>query len=61
MRKALGQLTAEQQHVLSLRFTEDRSLEETAEIIGKSITAVKALQFRAVAALRRMLDQVVTE
>ena len=61
VRKALGQLTAEQQHVLSLRFTEDRSLEETAEIIGKSITAVKALQFRAVAALRRMLDQVVTE
>jgi len=56
VRLALQQLTAEQQHVLALRFSEERSLEETAQIIGKSLTAVKGLQFRAIGALRRILE-----
>ena len=47
----------EQQHVLALRFSEERSLDETARIIGKSVTAVKALQFRALASLRRLLRE----
>lgn len=55
VRQAFRKLTGEQQHVLALRFADDRSLEETARIIGKSISAVKALQFRAVASLRRYL------
>lgn len=55
VRQAFQKLTGEQQHVLALRFADDRSLEETARIIGKSISAVKALQFRAVASLRRYL------
>ncbi len=57
VRDAIRKLTDEQQHVLALRFAEDRSLDETAQIIGKSVTAVKALQFRALASLRRLLDE----
>jgi RNA polymerase sigma-70 factor (ECF subfamily) len=53
---ALQDLTPEQQHVLALRFSEERSVEETANIMGKSITAVKALQFRAIASLRRLVE-----
>lgn len=57
VRTALVKLTLEQQHVLALRFSEERSLDETAAILGKSVTAVKALQFRAVASLRRLLER----
>jgi RNA polymerase sigma-70 factor (ECF subfamily) len=57
IQKAIGLLTEEQQHVLALRFGDDRSVEETAKIIGKSVNAVKALQFRALASLRRIIMQ----
>jgi RNA polymerase sigma-70 factor (ECF subfamily) len=57
VRQAVRQLTMEQQHVLALRFSEERSLDETARIIGKSVTAVKALQFRALTSLRRLLRE----
>jgi RNA polymerase sigma-70 factor (ECF subfamily) len=56
VRAALQELTEEQQRVLALRFGEGRSVNDTAELIGKSVTAVKQLQFRAVAALRRKLE-----
>ncbi|HEX7976477.1 MAG TPA: sigma-70 family RNA polymerase sigma factor [Anaerolineales bacterium] len=56
IRKALRQLTPEQQNVLALRFADERSLDETAKIIGKSVNAVKALQFRALASLKRFLS-----
>ena len=56
IRIAMVQLTDEQQHVLALRFSEDRSLEETAKLMGKTIGAVKTLQFRALASLRRILE-----
>jgi RNA polymerase sigma-70 factor (ECF subfamily) len=56
VRIAIRRLTLEQQHVLTLRFADDLSLEETALIIGKSVTAVKALQFRALASLRKLLS-----
>ena len=56
VRRAILELTPEQQHVLALRFSEEYSLQETADIMGKSVTAVKALQFRAVAALQRQLS-----
>ncbi|MCB9134330.1 MAG: sigma-70 family RNA polymerase sigma factor [Anaerolineales bacterium] len=52
---ALEKLTPDQQNILSLRFSSGYSLEETAEAIGKNINAVKQLQFRALAALRRHL------
>lgn len=54
---ALRELTDEQQHVLALRFGEGRSVAEAAALMEKSVTAVKQLQFRAVAALRRKLER----
>jgi RNA polymerase sigma-70 factor (ECF subfamily) len=56
IREAIQRLTAEQQHVLALRFAEEYSLEETAQVMGKTIGAVKTLQFRALGALRRILS-----
>lgn len=55
LRQAISQLTPEQQHVLALRFTNDYSLEETADQMNKSINAIKALQFRAIEALKRLM------
>lgn len=52
---ASAHLTDEQQHVLALRFGSALSLRETAEIMGKKPNAIKALQFRALNALRRHL------
>lgn len=51
----LRRLTEEQQQVLALRFGDGFSVEETATTLGKSVNATKALQFRAVEALRRVL------
>jgi len=56
VRSALAGLTEEQQRVLALRFGEGRSLDQVARAMEKSVTAVKQLQFRAVAALRRRLE-----
>lgn len=56
--EAYAQLTPTQQHVLALRFGEGYSLEETASILGKNVNAVKALQFRALAALQRKLKEI---
>jgi RNA polymerase sigma-70 factor (ECF subfamily) len=53
--QAYALLTDEQQHVLALRFGEEYSLEDTAVVLNKNVNAVKALQFRALAALRRKM------
>ena len=55
---AYTKLTPEQQHVLALRFGQGYSLEETATFMNKNINAVKALQFRALAALQREVGEV---
>jgi RNA polymerase sigma-70 factor (ECF subfamily) len=57
LRQAMAVLTAEQQHVLTLRFGNGYSLEETAAIMGKNPNAIKALQFRAVTALRKQIGE----
>lgn len=49
------ELTEEQRNVLILRFQEDFSLKETAEIVGKNVNAVKALQNRAINRLREAM------
>ncbi|MGA2505816.1 MAG: sigma-70 family RNA polymerase sigma factor, partial [Anaerolineales bacterium] len=54
---ALVQLTEDQQQVLTLRFGQGFSLEETAELMKKKINAVKALQFRALNALQRRMGE----
>ena len=53
--KALSELTREQQEVLLLRFFSDCTLEETAGAMGKKVGAVKVLQHRALAAMKRRL------
>ncbi len=55
VRQALKKLTSEQQHVIALRFSSGYSLEQTAQLLEKNVNAVKALQFRALASLRRNL------
>lgn len=56
VRLAMRQLTDEQRRVLALRFGEGRTVAGTAILMRKSVTAVKQLQFRAIAALRRQLE-----
>jgi RNA polymerase sigma-70 factor (ECF subfamily) len=55
VRHALRMLAAEHQEVLILRFGQRLNLQETADILGKSVSAVKSLQFRALDTLRRIL------
>ena len=50
-------LTEDQRNVLVLRFQQDFSLKETAEIIGKNVSAVKALQNRGINSLREALSR----
>ncbi|NIS80448.1 MAG: sigma-70 family RNA polymerase sigma factor [Anaerolineales bacterium] len=57
LHNALFKLTEDQKHVLALRFGGAHSLIDTAELLNKTPNAVKALQFRALAALRRLLDE----
>lgn len=54
--RCVALLTREQQEVIALRFYNDCSLQEAASALGKSVGAVKLLQHRALAALRRLLD-----
>ncbi|MCE9644989.1 MAG: sigma-70 family RNA polymerase sigma factor [Chloroflexi bacterium] len=58
VQNAYAQLTSEQQHVLALRFGQGYSLDETAAFMNKNVNAVKALQFRALAALQREVGEV---
>lgn len=51
------ELTEEQRNVIILRFQEDFSLKETAEIIGKNVNAVKALQNRGINKLRDAMSR----
>jgi RNA polymerase sigma-70 factor, ECF subfamily len=61
VQSAIRKLTADQQEVLALRFTSGLSVEETANHMNRTVTAVKAVQFRAIDALRQMLAEVENE
>jgi RNA polymerase sigma-70 factor (ECF subfamily) len=50
----LAHLTDDQQDVLILRFIGEMSLSQVAEILGKTVGAVKSIQHRALAALARL-------
>lgn len=56
LRAALFHLTDEQQEVVILKFSEDLSNNEIADVMGKTEGAVKALQHRALTTLRRVLE-----
>jgi RNA polymerase sigma-70 factor (ECF subfamily) len=60
-RDSFADLTPEQRHVLYLRIMADLSIEETAEIVGKSPGAVKQMQRRAMDRLRVALGDGVTD
>jgi len=55
VRQALVQLPSEQRRVITLRVLEEWSHEEVAAALGKTVEATRALQYRALAALRRLL------
>ena len=50
------ELTEEQRNVIVLRFQEDFSLKETAEIMGKNENAIKALQNRGINKIREAMS-----
>lgn len=52
---AVKQLNPEQQECIVLRFLQGFSVAETAQAMGKNEGAIKALQYRAVRALQRLL------
>ena len=53
---ALRHLTGDQQQVISLRFIAGYSTAEVAGVMGKTEGAIRALQHRALASLRRLLE-----
>ena len=57
VRSALLRLSPEQRQVIELRFMENWSHNEVADALGKSIEATRALQYRAVEALRQILSE----
>lgn len=57
LRRAIRRLTGDQQHILTLRFGQGLSAAETARLTGNTETGVRALQHRALAALRRFLQE----
>lgn len=58
IRHSITQLSPDQQDVILLRFDQQLSLQETADILGKKINTVKALQLRAVKRLRDLLQRI---
>ena len=57
VRAALLALPPDQRQVIELRFMENWSHTEVAEALGRSVEATRALQYRAVEALRQMLSE----
>jgi RNA polymerase sigma-70 factor (ECF subfamily) len=57
LRAALARLPYEQRMVIELRFIEEWSHDKVAEILGKSVDATRALQYRALESLRQLLKE----
>jgi RNA polymerase sigma-70 factor (ECF subfamily) len=55
--RAIGELTKGQRDVLTYRFFADLSVRETGLLIGRNEASVRALQARALGALRRRLER----
>lgn len=55
--KAIAQLNEDQQEVIHLRFMQELSVAETAAAMEKTEGAIKAMQFRAVKALYRLVTE----
>jgi RNA polymerase sigma-70 factor (ECF subfamily) len=57
LRAALACLTEEQRQVIALKYLEELENEEVARILEKPVGAVKSLQHRALASLKRLLEK----
>lgn len=57
LRQTLGELREDYRTVLVLRFLSELSPDETAAVMGRSAGAVRVLQHRALAALRKLMDK----
>lgn len=57
LKRVLKQLTPEQQQMITLKFIEGYNNAKVAQILNKSIGAVKALQFRAISTLKEILQK----
>lgn len=57
LREALARLSDDEQTLLLLRFVENKSHREVAEILGKSENAVKTAQYRALTRLAELLGK----
>lgn len=55
VREAVMQLKEEQRQVIMLRFVEELGYQEVAEMIGKSVPAVRVIQHRALGNLRKIM------
>jgi RNA polymerase sigma-70 factor (ECF subfamily) len=55
VREAILKLREEQRQVIILRFIEDLEYPEVAEIIGKSVAAIRVIQHRALNSLRKQM------
>jgi len=54
--RAVRRLRGDQRQVIVLRFVDGLSYPEVAQVLGKSIGAVRVVQYRALSALRRALE-----
>ena len=61
LKRAMAELTEEQQNVIALRFGYDMPIQEVARTMGKTEGAVKQLQARAIAALARKMPPGMTD
>lgn len=57
VRKAIRELTPNQQQVISLKYLEEWSNEEIARALKKPVGAVKSIQHRALKSLQRLLEE----
>jgi RNA polymerase sigma-70 factor (ECF subfamily) len=57
IRAMLSNLSPDQRLVITLRFIEDMEMDEIVKIVGKPAGAVRALQFRAMKALRKAFPE----
>ncbi len=56
LKRAIRSLTTDQTEVIVLKFIEGLTNAEVAQIMGKTEGAVKSLQYRALASLRKKLE-----
>src|SRR5438477_401347 len=57
LRRAIANLTPDQQEAIVLRFVAGLSAEEAAQVMGRRAGTIRGLTFRAIGALRRHLNE----